>query len=286
MPSQRLLRTAGALALAATLSGCVAAAIPVVAGGALLRTGIDGKDARISVENVTENTPVQPIAAGSAAEGATLFTGPAPAPGGQPAGTSGSAPPDFEDTPFGEFLAFAEKAAASAPDLAAPTSALLADPTSLSGERRACPPGPPAVLIDLDPAGGVLPSEPVIENDGGLARGLATLRQTGVEVAWISGRSAAEAGALREALASSSLDPEGSDTLLLMRYPGDRKQTRREEFAETNCLVAIAGDEREDFDELYAYLVNPEAALGLELLIGDGWFLVPPLSLSEQRPTP
>lgn len=247
---------------------------------------MDGKDARVSVENVTETNPVQPIAAGSAAEGATLFAGPAPAPGGQAAMAGVPAAPDLEDSPFAEFLAFAEKAAASTPDLAAQTSALLADPTSLSGERRACPPGPPAILVDLDPAGGVLPSEPELGNDGVLAQGLATLRKSGVEVAWISGRSAAEAGALREALASSSLDPEGSDTLLLMRYPGDRKQTRREEFAKTNCLVAIAGDEREDFDELYAYLVNPEAALGLELLIGDGWFLVPPLSLSEQRPTP
>ena len=79
--------------------------------------------------------------------------------------------------------------------------------------------------------------------------------------------------------------PESRDILLLMRYPGDRKQTRREDLARRACLLAIAGDEREDFDELYAYLVNPEAALRLENLIGDGWFLVPPLHSSDQRPT-
>ncbi len=61
-----------------------------------------------------------------------------------------------------------------------------------------------------------------------------------------------------------------------MRYPGDRKQTRRDDLAKVSCVIAIAGDSRSDFNELFEYLVNPEAALALELLIGQGWFLIPP----------
>jgi len=60
-----------------------------------------------------------------------------------------------------------------------------------------------------------------------------------------------------------------------MRYPGDRKQTRRDDLANVSCVIAIAGDSRTDFNELFEYLVKPEAALALELLIGQGWFLIP-----------
>jgi hypothetical protein len=276
----RLLLAAGVLAFGATLSGCVAAAIPVIAGGALLRSGTDGEDARVTVENVLE-TPAPPMLmpaplAATDPENERVFAGPAPAPDSQSRrDAQGFAAPGYD-----AFLAFAGSAAPGR------LSALLADPTSLSAERKPCAAGPTVALIDLDPAGGVFGSEPVATPRGDLARGLARLRNSGVEIAWISGQSAAHAGAVREALAASGLDPEGADRLLLMRYPGDRKQTRRQDLAASACLVAIAGDARSDFDELYDYLVNPEAALGLELLIGDGWFLVPPLFPSDQRPTP
>jgi len=258
----------------------------VIAGGAVLRTGTDGKDARVMVEDVIETPPaLAPVPlAEIARDSDTMFAGPAPA----PEGASAPAPDALAAPGYAEFLAFAASAATgtAASTGAARPSALLADPASLESERKPCPPGPPVVLLDLDPAGGVLAREPVARPRPALARGLAQLRRAGVAIAWISGQSAAHAGAVREALAASGLDPEGADTLLLMRHPGERKQTRREDLAESACLVAIAGDEREDFDELYAYLVNPEAALGLELLIGDGWFLVPPLLPSDQRPTP
>ena len=54
------------------------------------------------------------------------------------------------------------------------------------------------------------------------------------------------------------------------------KQTRRDDFARAYCVVAMAGDERADFDELFAYLRDPTAALPLEKLVGQGWFIVPP----------
>jgi hypothetical protein len=39
-------------------------------------------------------------------------------------------------------------------------------------------------------------------------------------------------------------------------------------------VLAIAGDGREDFDDLYLHLRNSAAALQLESLLGQGWFLI------------
>ena len=49
----------------------------------------------------------------------------------------------------------------------------------------------------------------------------------------------------------------------------------REQAAQTACLVAIAGDERRDFDELFGYLRDPTMATHFDSLLGAGWFLVP-----------
>ena len=70
-----------------------------------------------------------------------------------------------------------------------------------------------------------------------------------------------------------------------MRYPEDRKQTRREDLAASSCLIAIAGDVRSDFDELFEYLINHEAAAMLDPLIGNGWFVIPAPVVTE-RPNP
>lgn len=155
-------------------------------------------------------------------------------------------------------------------------TAVLQEPSALDGRRLECAlddPREPAVLIDLDPGdekfseGSPLPSS-------GAALSLKVLRSEGVKIAWISENSAANADIIRNALSRSGLDPQAEDTLLLMRYPDDRKQTRRKEFAEETCLIAIAGDRRSDFDELYDYLTNRDAALELEALINNGWFLI------------
>lgn len=282
MASRRLIRAAGSLACAATLSGCVAAAIPVAAGGALLRTSTQGT---VRVSKTAEAAPSNLAAAASTQDAArdsqAIFPDPVPEPG-PPSAEAGEA----VDMGFSDFLAYARRSARTPAGTAPKRSALLAYPASLRNERKPCADGPPAVLIDLDPPGAVLPREPVLRASAQLAARLSKLRQAGIDIAWISARSATHAGAMRKALAESGLDPEGRDTLLLMRYPGDRKQTRRQDLAKRTCLLAIAGDEREDFDELYAFIVKPEAALRLELLIGDGWFLVPPLALPDQRPTP
>ena len=116
----------------------------------------------------------------------------------------------------------------------------------------------------------------------GLSSALAQMRASGVKIAWISGNSQSQVRAIREALNRSGLDLENSDELLLMRYPEDRKQTRREDLAASSCLIAIAGDRRTDFDELFEYLLNPEAAATLDPLIENGWFLIPQPLITER----
>ncbi|MEL7445800.1 MAG: hypothetical protein AAGK02_08295 [Pseudomonadota bacterium] len=155
------------------------------------------------------------------------------------------------------------------------TSALLRNPGALDGQRADCDAGLPTVLIDLDPADGLFAPDRVSRADQALVEQLATLRKQGISVAWISGHSADGAGKVRRALSLSGLDLRNEDALLLMRYPGDRKQTRRRELAETRCVLAIAGDTRADFDELYDYIRDTSAAAQLENLLGNGWFLTP-----------
>ncbi|MEO0589045.1 MAG: hypothetical protein AAFZ11_00645 [Pseudomonadota bacterium] len=147
-----------------------------------------------------------------------------------------------------------------------------------------CADAKPTVLIDLDPAGSLYAPNTALLPSKQLSDGLDQLRAQGVDVAWISAASAGYAGDIRAALNDSDLDPGSTDTLILMRYPGDRKQTRRLALATRSCLVAIAGDERADFDELYDHLKEPDAALALEKLISDGWFLIP--SLVAPGPSP
>ncbi len=154
-------------------------------------------------------------------------------------------------------------------------SAMLADRISLEPDRAQCGGVKPAVLIDLDPAGGVFEPARASNPPAGLGAGLSQLRTQGVHVAWISSNPEERSNLIRRALTRTGLDIYGRDTVLLIRKDDERKQTLREEFAKTYCLIAIAGDARADFDELYDYLLNPNEAASLEPLFGEGWFIIP-----------
>lgn len=157
-------------------------------------------------------------------------------------------------------------------------SAILAEPSSLKPLRLPCGRSKLAVLIDLDPKSGLHdPSTIAPTYDGDALGHLSRLRDAGVKIGWISALTAADAGAVRKGLQVSGLDVQAEDELVLLRYPGDRKQTRRAEFGAAHCLIALAGDERADFDELYDYLLRPRSAVTLEPMIGQGWFLLPAL---------
>ncbi len=262
-------------------SGCVAAAVaaPFVAGGALATSD------RIS-ERRTDETP------GSAPTQAPVPTANAPGPENIAATPAASQVPATKGAVgAGEPVGYTRPTSGSLASMARYTegvvekigedsvpSAVLAEPSALDGERILCEDAPPVILIDMDPAKQIFSGVEDISDWPQIAQDLAAIRRNGVSIAWISGNSAANADIVRSALMTTGLDPTGEDLLLLMRYPADRKQTRRAELAREFCLFAIAGAERADFDELYNYLKNPNAALRLERLIGNGWFLLSPQS--------
>jgi len=316
------------LALAGTsLSGCVAVAIPALAGSAMLGSRVidnDGEDAPEPAPAVaTAPAPAPapapavkpvPVPTVTVMTAATVSPTPAPAPApvaapapvvtapparpAAPAVSVAAAPvaaapsaayPDpanpisSDQFGFARFVRYGQASAVGARNGADLLSAMLIDPVALDGKRRRCSAGEqPVALIDLDPKNGVFnpPANPA--KLPGLALGLAVLREAGVEIAWLSDLSSTQSGALRTALEQSGLDPRGEDIISLRRDGEDNKQQRKDNLAGITCIVAIAGDERPDFDERFKYLRSPAAGAGLEPLIGDGWFLIPSLFLAAE----
>lgn len=271
MNPPRLRAALAASVLSLTLGGCIAAAIPLAAGGSIL-TREEGRasDRPAAATAEAEAPPASP--ASSAPAGA------AQAPGTRGAEELSPAPPaGTYDALFEHAIAQAARDPADEPR----HSAILAEPGTLAPETTDCAILPPAVVLDLDP-GDATRDFATLAPDPALARGLAALRQQNIAIFWISSASAGRAGTLRTRLRENRLDPAGRDGLLLMRGSQDRKQIRREELAKTHCVVAIAGDRRSDFDELFEYLKEPAAASALDPLFGNGWFLLlPPQDTKE-----
>lgn len=266
---RRLLAT---LAVLPVLSGCVAAvAIPLVAGGALY------------VRN-------HRVRAATSIDQTGLYAGPAAQLGQPPSRGEGPVavitnltelppptPSDFAGaSPWQSFFDYALAQGAALKDAEQPESALIVpDGLFIAPKRRPCIQRYPAVVLDLDKAKDAFgPAE--ARAAPGLAQGLARLREAEIVVLWLTRLPAAQVTAVAGVLRASGLDPEGKDQFLLIRGPDDRKQVLREEANQDVCVVAIAGDERSDFDELFDYLRTPDGATGLDAMLGNGWFLVPP----------
>lgn len=246
------------------LSGCVAAIIPLAAGGAVAAEGQPAEDARFSPAHSADTL----LSNGILPEGTTAqLTSAASLP---PPG------PDEMHESLQGYRAFSDAVrtlAQPARRASVRSSALLAMPGG--SITRQCGAKPPAVLIDLDPSGGLLDLASPARANPPLSRILAGLRSHDVAIFWISSRPAEVAGAVAASLRRAGLDPAGTDTLLLMRSSKDRKQTQREDIGQTHCLLAIAGDERKDFDEMYGYLRDPNIPTAADRLIGERWFLTP-----------
>lgn len=314
---------AAALALLAgtSLSGCVAVAIPALAGSAVVGSRvIEGDDVDAPATTAAAPAPVaasSPMPAPAPAPAPRTTPAPAPTPAMTPAPppaaiarptpaptpartaplaapastvpsasalSAAQAYPDPANpiTPdqfsFARFVRYSQAVALQAGAGEPQLSAMLSDPVALDGQRRQCAAGEQQIaLIDLDPAGSVFspPANPSTQT--GLALGLAVLRDAGVEIAWLSDLSVDQSGAVRTALERSGLDPRGEDIISLRRDETNSKQERKQNLAGIACVIAIAGDERPDFDERFKYLRTPEAGAGLEPVIGNGWFLIEPL---------
>ena len=111
----------------------------------------------------------------------------------------------------------------------------------------------------------------------GLIEVLLSLRAAEISVIWLSDQPVAASATVAAILEDAGLSEAASDDFLFLdRGDGDRKQVRRWDAARTYCIVAMAGDDRSDFDELYSYLRDPDGAVTLENMFDNGWFLTPP----------
>lgn len=267
---RRLLQRAAVLSAMPLLGGCVAAAImvPTLAGMGYIWKGnpIRAATPRPAPSTLAQHAALTP------APGVTLTTlTELPPP-------SGLQPMAFANPAWRSFATYARERAATLGGEGPIESALLTPQAAvtLSPVRRPCDERTPAVVIDLDVGDAAFAGQPHDVAPAGLAADLAGLRDAGIVVVWISRASANEVGKIGDALFQSRLDPTGRDPLLLVKDAEQRKQTLREDASKDVCIVAIAGDERADFDELFAYLRGPQDATTLEVLLGAGWFLVPP----------
>lgn len=276
------LPVAVALALGAPLlGGCVAAAIiPMAASGTVVgKTAIDGPAAKgrakrsqqpqVTLDKGASVAPppaaVAPLQEASGAE--TV------APANQ------AAPADPPADPYAALAAYVLSKSAE-PRKAAPRTSALLDQSSLSGvpEMAKCGGGRPALVLDLDP--GTKPFD--LSDPPAPARGLADrlrgIRATGTAVVWLASVPDTARKELATILKATGLDPLGIDGFLLLRGNETRKQQLLNRAGDEWCVIAVAGDRKGDFDEVFDYLRNPDGpvALALEQHLGRGWFLVPP----------
>ncbi|GMM92071.1 hypothetical protein [Qipengyuania sp. MTN3-11] len=271
MIPRRILGAAALVLAAGSLGGCVAAAIPLAAAGMMARSQLDGGN-EVAEPAVPKRTALAPLPSASPVSipgyrvMADMTELPPPSPG--PAG-SGEA--------VTRFSVYALQQAMQDPAREPRLGALLAEPGSLRPARQECGTRPPAILIDVDPGRATFDPLGAPRPAPSLAPALLSLREQGVAIVWQSRLGENFAEPVRAVLRETGLDPLGRDRLLLADSVEDRKQTLRDDLAANLCVVAILGDERADFDELYLYLKDPDVALPLESMIGRGWFLADPI---------
>ena len=264
------MRIGAVLAMLPLLSGCVAAiAVPLMtAAGAF-------SERRRSRAQIVADLPAANTAAAASPSVQLTDLRELPPPSGAVATAT---------SPWRDFAAFALDRAAGLAEGRDSSSALLTQESALTfrTELRPCAAREAAVAIDLDPADAVFTSGVATQVSPDIAAEVARLRAAGVIVLWVSQASANEVASVAETLRASGLDPTGRDPILLVRNADERKQVLREEANQTVCVVAMAGDERGDFDELFHYLRDPRLATAYDAQLGSGWFLVPPLFGSER----
>lgn len=258
IPPRRLL----ALAPLLLLGGCVAAAIPVLAGSVLAKGRKQPETAPTPAPSLSPIVTVGPPEPEPEPESVRLVpVAAAPAP---------LAP---EGNPYAAFARFAALHAA------APKRSALVDQDSLTATPSllGCRNDPPAVVVDLDPGDGAFDPANPPRPAAGLAEQLAAIRGAGVTVLWAASTSVDRAQEVYTVLRASGLDPDRTDRLLLPRKADERKQTRRLAAGRDWCVIAVAGDRRGDFDEVFDYLRDPDGPIAAALApaFGDGWFLVP-----------
>lgn len=286
------------LPLLALTSGCVAAAIPVMAGGLLARKELAGPAA--APAPVATSVPLPPVvtlpaeatpaplpalteavvAELPASEAATPMAAAAAAPQALPVLPSGTPAAGG----IAAFAAFVTAAGTAPPSFGPPSSGaarqsvLIDTETLIAGPKRlACAAQPLAVAINLDPGTAKLDLADPPAAAPGLAEALAAIRSAGVRVFWTSAQPVDQANKVYAILRATGLDLDGTDRLLLVRKTGETVQQRRLAAARDWCFIALAGDRLGDFEEALDYLRDPDGptARAMQPLNGSGWFLIP-----------
>ncbi len=271
MSRSRFLAACAALAALPLLSSCIAAALPLVAASGILARQVRSRSqvvAALPAANAARSAAVEAALADGRMVVAT--------------GLTALPPPSGTDDEQAAWFDFESAALAGAERLAkgeVTTSALLTREAALSfqNQTRPCESREAAVAIDLDPGAGVFDPAAATRPEPALAALVAELRRAGLIVLWVSQASANEVAAVGGALQASGLDPLGRDPILLSRRADERKQVLREEANQTVCIVAMAGDRRSDFDELFDYLRDENLISAYDAQLGQSWFLVPAL---------
>ena len=258
-----LARACAALSLIALVPGCVA--VPVIAAGAIMAKRESG--------TVRAATPVPAEPAAAIASGRPAIEQYAAGPR-----VAELPPPDAPSQDWAPLVRYALEHRNTLGGSAPNQSAILAPGAPLDvPRRRPCAASTPAVIVDLDEGRSTFSAKQAAAPAPGLADALSRMRSAGITVLWISDAEAGQVSEVANALRSSGLDPAGEDQVLLVRHGEDRKQVLREQANDDVCVLAIAGDEESDFDELFDYLRDPDRGdFLLSLLSENGWFFVPP----------
>lgn len=273
-----LLLLAGAL----PLSGCVAVVIPIAAAGLIGKKQIDAakkrtRQAEVTLEDVPLlQLPVQPksIEVPAIEEAATTGTAPKPLQDGGLSAVDRLAGSNIKNA-YVPFARYALDQASIRERGEAVRSAVLVEQVSLlKPDTLYCGNLPMAVLIDIDIAPGT-PSEIEIEPQNGFGPLLQILRESSIRVMWTGDMTASAAAPILAALRKGDDPALRDEDIVLLRDKNSRKQEQKWQLARSNCVVAIAGDSKADFDELYLYLRNPDYAIRLESFMGRGWFDLP-----------
>lgn len=186
-------------------------------------------------------------------------------------------PADGSEMAYDAMFARVTRVAQRSPDSSEKRlSAMLRDPGRLEPTRVECGITQTALLIDLDPADGPAPLEDDIVAGERLKRILAAVRDQDVAVLWLSEHGIDRTTAVRGALTRSGLDPTGADPLYLARFANQTKASLRTDAAREYCVVAILGDQWQDFDPAFLDAALPASdAAALDILIDEAWFIGP-----------
>jgi hypothetical protein len=271
------------LTVTLSLSGCVAVVIPIAAAGMIGKKQIDAAKKRTRQAEVTvgdvppaQLPPVQPpvIEVPAIEQVATPGTASKVSQDGGLSALDRLARSNIKNA-YVPFARYALDQAGKRERGEAVRSAVLVEQVSLlHPETLSCGNLPMAVVVDIDIAPGT-PAEIEIEPQNGFGPLLQILRESGIRVMWIGDMTANAAAPILEALRKGDDPALRGEDIVLLRDKNARKQEQKWQLARSNCVIAIAGDRKADFDELYLYLRDPGYAIRLESFMGRGWFDLP-----------